>query len=161
MPYEKQGHKMRCYILLIGVLSTVDQASKYWMKDLLSFKPLGYDIFPFFKLHLSTNMGISFSFFSSNSPATKWAIISVSCLLCMLLFLWLKKSNKTLTKVGLSLIIGGAIGNIIDRFVSGGVTDFIMLYYNQYYFPTFNGADIFIFCGVGALLLEDMFAKKQ
>ena len=161
MPCDKQGHKMRWYILLIGALSAIDQASKCWMKHLLSFKPLGYDVFPFFKLHLATNMGISFSIFSNNSPITKWAIIGMSSLLCVALFLWLKKSNETLTKVGLSLIIGGAIGNIIDRFVSGGVIDFIMLHYNQYYFPTFNGADIFISCGVGLLLLEDIFAKKQ
>ena len=152
---------MHWYILLASGWTAIDQASKYWMQDLLAFKPLGYDIFPFFKLYLTKNMGISFSVFSSNNPTIKWMIIGISCLLCIALLLWLKKSNKTLTKIGLSLIIGGAIGNIIDRFVSGGVTDFIVLYYNQYYFPAFNGADIFIFCGVSILLLEDIFAKKQ
>ena len=152
---------MRLYFVLILCFTTLDQISKAWAKEFLALKPFGYDILPIFKLYLSHNTGVSFSLFSGNSSTAKWALIGISCLLCLLLFVWLKQAKSQTARLGISLVIGGAVGNIIDRLLQGAVTDFIALYYNAYSFPIFNMADIFIFCGVILILCEDIFAKKS
>lgn len=143
--------------LLLGLILTVglDQAVKYWIMHNV---PLGTEIslIPFLSLYHVRNSGIAFSFFSSFSH---WGIISITTIVIIFL-LWLWKNteyNKSFMCFGLILIIGGAIGNLIDRIRFHHVTDYILFHIEDiFYFAIFNLADSFITLGVIAILLGEL-----
>ncbi|WP_212111708.1 signal peptidase II [Bartonella queenslandensis] len=142
--------------LLLGLILTVglDQAVKYWIMHNV---PLGTEIplIPFLSLYHVRNSGIAFSFFSSFSH---WGIIAITTIVIIFL-LWLWKNteyNKSFMCFGLILIIGGAIGNLIDRIRFHHVTDYILFHIEDiFYFAIFNLADSFITLGVIAILLGE------
>ncbi|WP_019220944.1 signal peptidase II [Bartonella senegalensis] len=142
---------------LLGLILTVgiDQAVKYWVMHTM---PLGTEIplFPFLSLYHVRNSGIAFSFFSSFSH---WALIFLT-LIVLIFLLWLWKNteyNKPLAHFGLTLIIGGAIGNLIDRICFYYVIDYILFYIDDvFYFAVFNLADTFITLGVIAIIIEEL-----
>ncbi|WP_273753952.1 MULTISPECIES: signal peptidase II [unclassified Bartonella] len=143
--------------LLLGLTLTVglDQAVKYWVMHNM---PLGTEIplIPFLSLYHVHNSGIAFSFFSSFSH---WGIIAITIIVIIfLLWLWRNaEDNKFLTCFGLVLIIGGAIGNLIDRIRFHHVTDYILFHIADiFYFAIFNLADSFITLGVIAILIEEL-----
>ncbi|UNE54246.1 signal peptidase II [Bartonella machadoae] len=142
---------------LLGLAFTVaiDQAVKYWVMHnmlLRTEKPL----LPFLSLYHVRNSGIAFSFFSSFSH---WGLIAITFAVLLFLF-WLWKNteyHKFLTRFGLTLIIGGAIGNLIDRIRFHHVTDYILFHIDDiFYFAIFNLADSFITLGVIAILFEEL-----
>lgn len=143
--------------LLLSLTLTVglDQAVKYWIMQNM---PLGTEIplIPFLSLYHVRNSGIAFSFFSSFSH---WGIIAITIIVIIFL-LWLWKNtedNKFLMRFGLVLIIGGAIGNLIDRIRFHHVTDYILFHIDDiFYFAIFNLADSFITLGVIAILIEEL-----
>lgn len=143
--------------LLLSLTLTVglDQAVKYWVMQNM---PLGTEIplIPFLSLYHVRNSGIAFSFFSSFSH---WGIIAITIIVIIFL-LWLWKNtedNKFLMRFGLVLIIGGAIGNLIDRIRFHHVTDYILFHIDDiFYFAIFNLADSFITLGVIAILIEEL-----
>ncbi|CDO46039.1 lipoprotein signal peptidase [Bartonella henselae] len=142
---------------LLGLILTVgiDQAVKYWVMHNI---PLGTEtpLLPFLSLYHVRNSGIAFSFFSSFSH---WGLIFLT-LIILIFLLWLWKNtqyNKSLTRFGLTLIIGGAIGNLIDRICFYYVIDYILFYINDvFYFAVFNLADTFITLGVIAIIIEEL-----
>ncbi|EJF89559.1 lipoprotein signal peptidase [Bartonella vinsonii subsp. arupensis OK-94-513] len=142
---------------LLGLVLTIglDQAVKYWvMHNML----LGTEIplFPFLSLYHVRNSGIAFSFFSSSSH---WGLIAITfAILVFLLWLWKNiEYHKSLTRFGLTLIIGGAMGNLIDRIRFHHVTDYILFHIDDiFYFAIFNLADSFITLGVIAILFEEL-----
>ena len=153
------------YILflgLAGLIFAIDQFVKYFIRNTLYKKIFGTDLISLgeFKinLHLALNKGISFSLFSNDNQTP---ILGLTALIVLILLIWLKRNQNTISSVGISGIIGGAIGNIFDRINLGGVVDFISVSYDKYYFPTFNTADTFITIGVVLILCEDIFAKRS
>lgn len=143
--------------LLLGLAFTVglDQAVKYWIMHNV---PLGTEIplIPFLSLYHVRNSGIAFSFFSSFSH---WGIIAIiTIVITFLLWLWKNTEyNKSFMCFGLTLIIGGAIGNLIDRIRFHHVTDYILFHIDDiFYFAIFNLADSFITLGVIAILIEEL-----
>ncbi|ATP11669.1 lipoprotein signal peptidase [Bartonella henselae] len=142
---------------LLGLILTVgiDQAVKYWVMHNI---PLGTEtpLLPFLSLYHVRNSGIAFSFFSSFSH---WGLIFLT-LIILIFLLWLWKNtqyNKSLTRFGFTLIIGGAIGNLIDRICFYYVIDYILFYINDvFYFAVFNLADTFITLGVIAIIIEEL-----
>ncbi|MET3559512.1 signal peptidase II [Bartonella japonica] len=143
---------------LLGLIFTVgiDQAVKYWIVNNI---PLGTTkpFLPFLSLYHVRNSGVAFSFFSSFSH---WGLIAIT-LVIIIFLLWLWKNveyNKSLTRFGLILIIGGAIGNLIDRIRFHHVTDYILFHIDDiFYFAVFNLADSFITLGVLAILIEELY----
>ncbi|VEJ44607.1 signal peptidase II [Bartonella vinsonii] len=142
---------------LLGLVLTIglDQAVKYWvMNNMLLGTAI--PLFPFLSLYHVRNSGIAFSFFSSFSH---WGLIAITfTILVFLLWLWKNvEYNKSLTRFGLTLIIGGAIGNLIDRIRFHHVTDYILFHIDDiFYFAIFNLADSFITLGVIAILFEEL-----
>ncbi|WP_208435507.1 signal peptidase II [Bartonella phoceensis] len=144
-------------LFLLGLVLTIglDQAVKYWIRYTM---PLGTasPLLPFLSLYHVRNSGIAFSFFASFSH---WGLITITFVIIVFLFwLWKKvEHNKSLTRFGLTLIIGGAIGNLIDRIRFHHVTDYILFHIDDiFYFAIFNLADTFITLGVIAILLEEL-----
>lgn len=133
--------------------------------ELLLHKPVA--IFPSFNFTLMYNKGAAFSFLSEAGGWQRIFFVALSTIISIFLFFWLKQistddrqKNNQLLQIAIALILGGAIGNLIDRAMTGAVVDFIQLYYSTYYFPAFNIADSAITVGA-ALLIIDMFLESK
>jgi len=110
----------------------------------------------FFKLTYVRNTGAAFSFLSDAGGWQRWFFAGLAILISMVIAVWLTrlKKQETLLAVALSLILGGAIGNLIDRLAYGYVIDFLDVYYQTWHWPAFNVADSAITLGVMLMLLE-------
>jgi signal peptidase II len=137
----------------------LDQASKLWLifvTDLGSRAPLA--LTPFLDLVLTWNPGISYGLFPQEGPVGQWALLALKVIAVVLLWIWLARASSRLTAVALGLIIGGAIGNAIDRLAYGAVADFVHFHITTASFNfswyVFNIADVAIVIGVAALIYE-------
>lgn len=151
---------MRKWLLLAGLILLADQWSKNWISDLLSFNQ-SLPITSFFNLVLVYNTGAAFGFLA-NAGGWQWYIFAALAVIAsaVILLLLRKHYQETRLSAALSLILAGAIGNVIDRFVHGHVIDFIDIYYRHYHWPAFNIADSAICIGA-LLLLADSFSNKK
>ncbi len=150
--------------LLPGVIAALltlalDQASKLWLLFVFDIAHRGtVQVTPFFDLVLAWNIGISFGWFQNDSPLAQTALMVVKAVAVIALGIWMARSRTLLATVGLGLIIGGAIGNAIDRFAYGAVLDFALFHLqiagNTYNWYVFNLADTAIVAGVAALLYD-------
>lgn len=147
-----------------GILSAVvtlvaDQASKLWLLNVFDLAHRGaVRVTPFFDLVLAWNIGISFGWLQNDSQAAQIALMAVKGIAVIALAIWMARSHTVLATIALGLIIGGAVGNGIDRLAYGAVVDFALLHieiagktYNWY---VFNLADVAIVAGVAALLYD-------
>lgn len=154
------------WLWLSALAVVLDQLTKYVAEaELLLHRPVA--IFPGFNFTLMYNKGAAFSFLSEAGGWQRIFFVTLSTGISIFLFFWLKqicsdekqKANQLL-QLAIALILGGAIGNLIDRALTGEVVDFIQVYYSSYYFPAFNIADSAITLGAGLLIL-DMFLQSK
>ncbi|MEM9468569.1 MAG: signal peptidase II [Pseudomonadota bacterium] len=113
---------------------------------------------PFFNLTMVWNQGISFGLFQSDTP---YFLIGLALLISMIFSVWLWRSTSWLQVTALSLLIGGALGNIIDRFHFGAVADFFDFHIAGWHYPAFNMADSFITIGIALLLIDSVFFENK
>ncbi|WP_162868337.1 signal peptidase II [Pseudomonas viridiflava] len=141
----------------------LDQATKLYFANSLSLYQQIVVIPDLFSWTLAYNTGAAFSFLADSSGWQRWLFALIAVAVSATLVVWLKrlKPEETLLAVALSLVLGGALGNLYDRIVLGHVIDFILVHWqNRWYFPAFNIADSAI--SVGAVLLAlDMFKSKK
>ena len=143
------------------VTAAVDQASKLWLLYVLDIRArMPVRLTPFLDLILIWNKGISYGLFQQEGPFGQWALLAVKAAAVALLWIWLARTGSRLTALALGLIIGGAIGNAVDRFVHDGVADFILFHITtetiQFNWYVFNLADAAIVAGVAGLLYESL-----
>lgn len=146
-------------VSLIVILS--DQASKYWM--LQHFSPYEHiALCPMVNFVLAFNTGAAFSFLHNAGAWHTWFFIIFNFLMSIVLIAWILRLPKTesMQLLALSLILGGAIGNLCDRLSLGHVIDFIDVYYKTYHWPAFNIADSAI-CAGAVLLFIGMYRKSK
>ena len=136
-------------LLLALFVLIIDQLSKYIITKQL-FATI--EVTSFFNLGLTYNQGVSFGLFKQ-LEYSNYIFAGLSMAITMLLYNWLKNATKKKEATALGLIIGGALGNIVDRFYYPGVVDFLEFHWQQHYFPSFNVADSAIFLGVCILLI--------
>ena len=155
------------WLWLSAFTALLDQLTKKIAEaELLLHQPLA--MFPSFNFTLMYNKGAAFSFLSEAGGWQRIFFVLLSTIISVFLFFWLKqisqddkqKDNKIL-QIAIALILGGAIGNLIDRAMTGAVVDFIQVYYSTYYFPTFNIADAAITVGAGLLILDMLLETKR
>jgi signal peptidase II len=118
----------------------------------------------FFRLTHTENTGAAFSLFADSPSHWKTALLigfSVIAMLIVSVLLWKQARALTTTGIALSLILGGAVGNLWDRVASGRVVDFLLFYFKQYQWPVFNLADSAIVVGAGLLVIEILFGKPH
>lgn len=148
-------------ILIAMVILALDLATKYWVESNLT---LGQRIpyTSFFNLVLAHNAGAAFSFLSDSSGWQRWFLsgiaVTASAVITYLLY---KQANEKLFCIALSLILGGALGNLWDRITLGYVVDFLDFYVADYHWPAFNVADSAIFVGAGLLIIDSFKQKDQ
>jgi signal peptidase II len=142
--------------LLVLVL---DQATKLWLLFVFDIAHRGaVEVTPFFDLVLAWNVGISFGWLQSENQFAQIALMAIKAIAVIALAIWMARSRTLIATVALGMIIGGAIGNAIDRFAYGAVVDFALFHvqlggktFNWY---VFNLADVAIVAGVAALLYD-------
>lgn len=154
-------HKLRWVILIVLILAA-DQATKLWV--LAALQP--YEVIPVLpslNLTLVFNEGAAFSFLADAGGWQRWFFVALALVVSVVLLVWLwrLKPEDRLTAAGLSLVAGGAIGNLIDRIAYGHVVDFVDVYWRAWHWPAFNVADSAITVGVGLLLLEAFLPKQS
>ena len=147
----------------LGVAALVialDQLSKVWISNHFAYGE-SLQVTGFFNLVLVHNNGASFSMLQDAGGWQRW-LFSAIALVASIWIVWLlrRHGQKKLFSLALSLILGGALGNLIDRLIYGYVVDFLDFHWNAAHFPAFNLADSAITCGA-ALLLWDSFFNKQ
>lgn len=143
----------RLGLLVAVVVVAIDQIAKLWAIGTFDAVPYRIEILPFFNLVLVWNRGISFGMFGGG-VAPPWLLGVIALAVTVFLIQWLRKVETRILAVGLGLVIGGALGNVIDRFRLGAVTDFLDFYWGEFHWPAFNLADAAIFMGVVLLLLD-------
>ncbi|NCC88644.1 MAG: lipoprotein signal peptidase, partial [Clostridia bacterium] len=119
-------------------------------------------VMPYLNWTLAFNYGAAFSFLADMGGWQRWFFVSLAVGMSAFMLWWLNRLPKALTweTVSLNLVLGGAIGNLIDRVWQGKVTDFIDFYLGSWHYATFNIADMAITIGAIALVINELFAKK-
>jgi signal peptidase II len=155
------------YLILPIVIVISDQISKYYMSDLLSLCTWGncptIEVLPIFKLVVLHNHGAAFSFLDDAGGWQRWFLVSISLGVSIFVAAWLYKVRRSeiILSFGLAFILGGAIGNLIDRVNQGYVVDFLLFHWNTHSFPAFNLADSAIFIGACFLILDMLMKPKE
>lgn len=151
------------WLWLSALVFVLDQATKYYFEGSLNLYQQIVIIPDYFSWTLAYNTGAAFSFLAGESGWQRWLFALIAIVVSIVLVIWLKrlKPNETWLAVALALVLGGALGNLLDRILFGHVIDFILVHWqNRWYFPAFNLADSAI--TVGAIMLAlDMFNSKQ
>jgi signal peptidase II len=137
----------------------LDQASKFWLVRVFDIAHRGaVKVTPFFDLVLAWNQGISFGWFQNDGPMAQIVLLAIKAVAVVILAVWMARSHTLLATIALGLIIGGAVGNGIDRFAYGAVVDFALFHVqigeNTFNWYVFNLADVAIVAGVTALLYD-------
>lgn len=129
----------------------LDQLSKFYVVHVLELDRITrIEVWPpFLNLHMAWNTGVNFGLLSGNSDVARWALIAVALLICLFVVLWIRRDRPGLKgMISAGLLIGGALGNVVDRVIYGAVADFLNMsccgFNNPY---AFNVADISVFVG--------------
>ena len=150
---------LRPGIIAAVVALALDQASKLWLLKVFDIAHRGaVKLTPFFDLVLAWNVGISYGWFQNEGPVTQISLTVIKAVAVIVLSVWMAWSRTLIATVALGLIIGGAVGNAIDRLAYGAVVDFAMFHVQiggkPFYWYVFNLADVAIVAGVAALLYD-------
>ena len=150
---------LRLGVIAAMAVLALDQASKFWLVRVFDIAHRGtVKLTPFFDLVLAWNQGISFGWFQNDGPAAQIALMAIKAVAVVVLAVWMARSRTLIATLSLGLIIGGAIGNGIDRLAYGAVVDFALFHVrigeNTFNWYVFNLADVAIVVGVAALLYD-------
>lgn len=143
-------------VLLILLVIVADQATKAWALAGWFSPPQVIEVTPFLNLVPVWNTGVAFGFLAGDWPAMPLVLTGFSALVSLGLLAWLLRSRQRAVVIALAPVIGGAVGNIVDRLRFGAVIDFVDLHVAGLHWPAFNIADAGITIGVGLLLLDSV-----
>ena len=142
-----------------------DQLTKWMAEASLEDVGVPYAIVSHLNMTLSYNTGAAFSFLANQGGWQRWFFAILAIAVCLFILQWMRKlkEDETWTAIGLALVLGGAVGNLVDRVLYGKVIDFIDVYWTElgYHFATFNVADIAISLGAALLVIISLFTKDE
>ncbi|MBT3238892.1 MAG: signal peptidase II [Rhodospirillaceae bacterium] len=143
------------------IVGVIDQISKWWIVEDVMRPPHVIEVTPFFNIVLAWNRGVSFGMFNEGSPGNVWLLSGIALGIVVVLMVWLWRSQCRLLASAIGLIIGGAMGNVIDRMNYGAVADFLDFHVAGFHWPAFNVADSAIFVGAVVLVLDSLFGWSE
>ncbi len=152
---------LRRGLILALCVTALDQLVKWLIVTQIMTPPRPIGVTPFFDLVLSWNPGISFGLFRDNPEIGGWFFIAVAGVITLALTVWLARVERRFLGLAIGLVIGGAVGNIVDRVRFGAVIDFLYFHLGDYGFPAFNVADSAITVGVALILMDSLFGEGQ
>ena len=151
------GDSLTPWLLLSAVIILLDQITKIAVEKRFNFAERLSVFQGFFDLTLVYNKGAAFSFLASAGGWQRWFFIGLGTVAAIfLIYLLVKHASQRLFCFGLAMILGGAIGNVIDRVWRGQVVDFLLVYYHDFYWPAFNVADSAINIGAACLIIDEI-----
>ena len=150
----------------VGIALTIfalDQWLKNWLIGPMQLRQRGHiDLLPFFDFTYTENRGVSLGMFTANSMEMRWILVAVTAIIAAVVFVWLLREKKFGEIFGLSLILGGALGNIVDRYQFGYVIDYADFHIGSFRpFLIFNIADAAITIGVVIILARALFMREK
>ena len=155
----------RAYAFLVaGVTFVADQLAKWWVVGPMGLTVEGDQrvVMPFFNFTRTHNLGISLGLFRADSDAARWAIVGVTAAIALVMLVWILREPRHGDRIALGMVLGGAVGNILDRIRLGYVVDFADLHFGSYRpFLVFNIADAAISIGVVILLIRAFWTRAE
>ena len=146
---------------LAALVAALDQLSKWVIVAHVMNPPVQIEVTSFFNLVLAHNRGVSFGMFAAGSELGKWILVGLALMISGFLVRWLFQSSSPFSIIALGLILGGAVGNVIDRVLIGAVVDFLDFHAFGTHWPAFNVADTTIFLGAAGLIFESFFSIDE
>lgn len=161
---------LRFGLIIAAAVLVLDQLTKWAVMSGLFGLPFwqpapgfpwvdGVAVTGFFNMVTVWNRGVSFGLFSNASDIGPWILSAVAVVISVILVFWLRKAENRFLSLGLGMVLGGAIGNVIDRLRFGAVFDFLDFHAFGYHWPAFNVADCGVVVGVILVLVDGMFAR--
>ena len=159
------GALSRYGLSVAAVTVLLDQATKLWILFVFDLPARGrVPLTPFLDLVMVWNRGISYGLFQQEGPYGAWMLLAITVIAVVVLWVWLARETSSLAALSLGLIVGGAIGNGIDRLFYGAVADFVSFYIHtatwRFDWYVFNVADVAIVAGVAGLLYNSLFGSR-
>jgi len=150
------------WLWISALVVLLDQLAK-WIAESQLTPHQAVNLFPYFDWYLTYNTGAAFSFLADAGGWQRWLFTITAVVISAIIFLWIKKlpAEDTTTAISLSLILGGAIGNLIDRILLGHVIDYIQVWLGNYPWPAFNIADAAISIGAAILIISSFGGIKK
>lgn len=156
------GPRSRTVLWLVVAIFLADHAIKTWVLFGLDLPQRGRIAFlPFFDLVMVWNRGISYGLFQQHGDLGRWVLVAIKLVASVALWLWAARAQTQLLAISLALIIGGALGNALDRTIYGAVADFAHLFWGDFSWYVFNLADAAIVAGVLLLLYDSVFGDHD
>lgn len=152
---------LRAGLFLAILVLFLDQVSKLAILEWVRPPAAGISLTGFLAIVLVWNRGMSFGLFNVGDPLVPWILGAVAIAVSIGLVWWLARAQRWLVIAGLGLVLGGAIGNLVDRLLYGAVVDFVLLHAGRWQWPAFNLADSAITLGVLALLWDSLFGAQE
>ena len=151
----------RLGIALALLIALLDQFTKWWVLAEVMSPPAFITLTPNLNLVVVWNRGVSFGILNQSSAWVPWLLSTLTAVICLCLFIWLRRAQSKWLAVALGLIMGGALGNLVDRLRFGAVFDFLDVHLGVYHWPAFNVADTAITFGVGMLLIDTLITGSR
>jgi len=148
-------------IAVAAVVVVLDQLSKWWVLEHVMQPPRVVEVTSFFNLVLAWNPGVSFGMFGNDAAIMPYVLSAVALGIVVVLLVWLRGADRALVGLAIGMIVGGAIGNVIDRLRFGAVADFLDFHAFGFHFWAFNVADTGISVGVALLILDGLLAGND
>jgi signal peptidase II len=152
-------HLPRLGLFIATLVFAADQLSKYYILRIINLderEPI--QITPFMDLAMAWNTGVSYGLLSTHMQGL---LVALSLAIAVMLIYWLRKATKPLAAASYGMLIGGALGNALDRLLHGAVADFVLLHWGTWNWYIFNVADIAIVAGVAVLLYDAIFDSRK
>ena len=148
---------MQRTLFIATAVLLLDQLSKWVILNLVMPPRVGIEVTGFFNLVLVHNRGVSFGMFQSDASWQPYFLIAVNLGVALALLIWLRQQAVGLLPYAVGLVVGGALGNAIDRLYQPGVVDFLDFHLAGWHWPAFNVADSAIVCGVALIVVDGLF----
>ncbi len=156
-----RSNGLRLGLVVATLVIVFDQATKWWIMAVVMQPPAIVPVTSFFNLVMGWNRGISFGLFDGDSAVNLWILPLVALAIVAALVVWLRRVQGAWLASAIGLVIGGALGNVVDRLRFGAVADFLDFHVAGYHWPAFNVADSGITVGVTMLVLDSLFMREE
>ena len=156
--------KYRLGLLVAAVVFLLDQLTKWWVTGPLGLNQIGDQLYlpPIFQFTYTENNGISLGLLNATNPVGRWMLVALTSAIAIGVAVWIGREKNRIDQMALGLVLGGALGNILDRTLHGYVTDFLDLHFGEFRpFLIFNVGDAAISIAVVILLLRAFLSRKD
>jgi len=157
----ESSRRLALGLALSVVVIVLDQLSKWWIVEVVMQPPRVIPVTSFFNLVMAWNRGVSFSLLWHEADWMPWLLSAVAVVIVIFLLAWLRQAANRLVALALGLIIGGAVGNVVDRLRFGAVADFLDFHWAGWHFAAFNVADSAISVGVTLIVIDGLFGRSE